>query len=145
MDNFLEVINQWTVDTRETIDDILQTIVIMVGESVVTLSPVDTGRFRGNWQLSIDAPSTSSLVRYDQDGHVTLADITSKAKTFTAGQVAYIQNHVLYGNDLEYGLYNGPTSKVTDEGFSRQAPAGMVRVTEAQFLEIVAEAVRKHK
>lgn len=144
MGNFLETIEQWVDDTKQTIDNILQDVVFMVGESVVTLSPVDTGRFRGNWQLSIDSTASSSLVRYDQDGHTTLAEIKSTAKTFTAGQVAYIQNHVLYGNDLEWGLYNGPTQKVTEEGFSTQAPAGMVRVTEAQFLEIVAAAVRKN-
>lgn len=144
MGNFLETVERWVDDTNQTIDHILQDIVIMVGESVVTLSPVDTGRFRGNWQLSINSSSNASLVRYDQSGHTTIAGIKSIARTFTAGQVAYIQNHVLYGNDLEWGLYNGPTQKVTDEGFSTQAPAGMVRVTEAQFLEIVAAAVRKN-
>lgn len=145
MADFMDVINEWIEETEYKVDEVLQTIVIKVGESVVRLSPVDTGRFRGNWQLSIDSGSTSSLVRYDQTGQSTINEIASKANTFTAGQVAYIQNHVLYGNDLEYGLYSGPTQKVTEEGFSRQAPAGMVRITELQFASIVAEAVRLHK
>lgn len=142
MADFMDVINEWVEHTETVMDDILQTIVFKVGESVVRLSPVDTGRFRGNWQLSIDSTPGSSLVRYDKDGQSTINEIASRANSFTAGQVAYIQNHVLYGNDLEYGLYNGPTSKVTDEGFSRQAPSGMVRITEMQFDSIVAEAVR---
>lgn len=142
MADFMDVINEWVEHTETVMDDILQTIVFKVGESVVRLSPVDTGRFRGNWQLSIDSTANSSLVRYDKDGQSTINEIASRANSFTAGQVAYIQNHVLYGNDLEYGLYNGPTSKVTDEGFSRQAPSGMVRITEMQFDSIVAEAVR---
>lgn len=142
MADFLDTINRWVEETETRVDDILQTIVIKVGESVVRLSPVDTGRFRGNWQLTIDSLAGSSLLRYDQDGQSTINEIASKANSFTAGQVAYIQNHVLYGDDLEWGNYNGPTAKVTDEGFSRQAPSGMVRVTEAEFMNIVNEAVR---
>lgn len=141
MDNFLDVINQWVENTETKIDNVLQTIVFKVGESLVTLSPVDTGRFKANWQLGIDAGSANSFNSFDQSGTSTIAEIASKAKTFTAGQVAYIQNHVLYGYDLEYGTYNGPTQKVTDQGFSRQAPHGMVRVTEARFTEIVNEAL----
>lgn len=142
MANFEDIINQWVEDVESKVDDILQTITIKVGESLITLSPVDTGRFRANWQLGVDSGTTSSLNRFDQNGQSTLAELASKANSFTAGQVAYIQNHVTYGYDLEYGTYRGPTQKVTDEGFSRQAPAGMLRVTEARFTEIVNEAIR---
>lgn len=145
MANFLDTINEWVEATEKRIDETLQTITIKVGESVIMLSPVDTGRFRGNWQLTIDSTSANSLVRYDQDGSSTLAMLAAKANSFTAGQVAYIQNHVLYGHDLEWGTYNGPTQKVTAEGFSTQAPAGMVRVTEADFIRIVNDAVRIHR
>lgn len=145
MVDFMDVVNEWIEDTEQRIDDCLQTIVFKLGESVVTLSPVDTGRFKGNWQLSIDSTSSASLMREDPEGVAALADIARKVNTFTAGQVAYIQNHVLYGYDLEYGTYRGPTAKVTDEGFSRQAPNGMLRITEAKFARIVNEAVALHR
>ena len=142
MVDFADAINEWVEETQSHIDNALQTMVLLIGRSVVTLSPVDTGRFRGNWQLSIDETIDNSLVRYDPEGTQTLNDIARTANRFTAGQVAYIQNHVLYGNDLEHGLYNGPTAKVTEQGYSRQAPAGMVQVTEAKFLKIVEQAVK---
>jgi hypothetical protein len=142
MADFMSVIEGWQADTEERVDSILQKTTIMIGESLVMLTPVDTGRLRGNWQLTIDRTSNNSLIRYDQDGQSTINDIATDAKTFTAGQMAYIQNHVLYGNDIEWGLYNGPTAKVTDEGFSRQAPQGIVRITEMEFLRIVNDAVR---
>lgn len=132
-DNFLDTINKWIEETEETIDEILQTIVIMVGQSVVTLSPVDTGLFKGNWQLSIDEGTTSSLLREDKEGFETMADIAKRVNTFTAGQIAYIQNHVLYGYDLEYGS----SAQARD-------PDGMVRVTAVKFLKIVDDAVRLH-
>lgn len=145
MANFFDVVSEWIEETEVKMDDILQTIIIQVGTMVVRLSPVDTGRFRANWQLSIDAELGSSTTAFDQDGQSTINLIASKANSFTAGQVAYIQNNVLYGHDLEWGLYNGPTQKVTAEGFSTQAPNGMVRVTEAEFMNIVNEAIRLHQ
>lgn len=132
MDNFMDVINGWIEETEQKIDDTLQTIVLKLGETVITLSPVDTGRFKGNWQLSIDSTASSSLLREDPDGYTTLADMARKVNSFTAGQVAYIQNHVLYGYDLEYGS-------------SKQAPDGVVRITAARFARIVNEAVLLHK
>lgn len=132
MDNFMDVINGWIEETEEKIDDILQTIVLKIGNSVVTLSPVDTGRFKGNWQLAIDSTTSASLLREDPEGYATLADMARTVNSFTAGQIAYIQNHVLYGYDLEYGS-------------SKQAPDGVVRVTEARFLSIVNEAALLHK
>lgn len=141
MANFEDVINQWVEETQVKIDDILQDIVILIGKNVITLSPVDTGLFKGNWQLSIDSGSSGATGRLDPSGSSALSEMSSKVKSFTAGQVAYIQNHLDYGYDLEYGTYNGPTPKVTEEGFSRQAPEGMLRITEARFLNIVAEAI----
>ena len=129
MAEFIDVINEWIDSTETKLDDILQTIVIQVGRDVVTLSPVKTGLFKGNWQLSIDSGATSSLLRQDPEGNETLSDIARKANSFTAGQVAYIQNHILYGYDLEYGS-------------SIQAPEGIVRITAAKFNQIVEEAVR---
>jgi len=132
MDNFMDIISTWVEETEQNIDDILQTIVMKIGKTVVTLSPVDTGRFKGNWQLSIDTGSSASLLREDPDGYATLSDMSRTVNSFTAGQIAYIQNHVLYGYDLEYGS-------------SKQAPDGVVRITAARFAGIVNEAVLLHK
>lgn len=132
MDNFEDQIARFIEETQQKVDDVLQTIVIQIGRTLVTLSPVDTGRFKGNWQLSIDVGTNASLLRQDPNGYATIADIASTANRFTAGQVAYIQNHLLYGNDLEYGS-------------SRQAPDGVLRVTEMRFRRIVDEAIRLHK
>lgn len=132
MVDFMDAINTWIEETEQKIDDALQTIVLKLGETVVTLSPVDTGRFKGNWQLSIDSTTSASLLRQDPDGYATLADMAKKVNSFTAGQIAYLQNHVLYGHDLEYGS-------------SKQAPDGVVRITAMRFHRIVEEAVLLHK
>ena len=128
---FEDVINRWVEEVEDDVKSILQTIVFRIGREVVTLSPVDTGRFKGNWQLTIGSPATGSLLRYDETGGIVLSDMQRVVRTLTPGQVAYIQNTVEYGYDLEYGS-------------SQQAPDGMVRITEAKFAILVNEAVRLH-
>ncbi len=140
--DFTKAMDQWTKQVSLKMDNIFKDVVILVGESVVRISPVDTGLFRGNWQLTVDGEESSELNRLDPTGGAALASITSRAQGLKAGQIAYILNHLEYGYDLEYGTYNGPTAKVTEQGFSRQAPEGMVRVTEARFISIVEEAIR---
>jgi len=130
---FEDVINRWVEEVEDDVKSILQTIVFRIGREVVTLSPVDTGRFKGNWQLTIGSPATGSLLRYDESGGITLSDMSRVVRTLSPGQVAYIQNTVAYGYDLEHGS-------------SKQAPYGIVNVTtsEGKFKQIVNEAVRLH-
>ncbi|MDU9393223.1 hypothetical protein [Pseudomonas sp. zfem002] len=89
------------------------------------------GRFRGNWQFSIDSPATGELDRVDRSGNETIAQLKAQVAALTIGQTAYIVNNLIYAVPLEYG-------------HSTQAPAGMVRVTLANFQRIVDEAIRKN-
>ncbi|WP_281211794.1 hypothetical protein [Pseudomonas fulva] len=89
------------------------------------------GRFRGNWQFSIDSPATEELDRIDPSGSETIAALLSQVQALTIGQTAYVVNNLPYAIPLEYG-------------HSTQAPAGMVRVTLANFQRIVDEAIRNN-
>lgn len=124
-------IDNFVNETLQAIDNTLQEIVIKIGDSLVYLTPVLTGRLRGNWQLTLGAPSNQSLVRYDKDGGVTMRDLESKAALFTAGQVAYIVNNLTYAEKIE-------------KGGSRKSTY-MVFLTEARFETIIAEAIRNNK
>ena len=72
------------------------------------------GRARGNWQCTIGAP----FVGEDDSGSVIKAQ---NAIPRRAGSVVYLTNNVPYIGALEYDFH------------SRQAPAGMVRVSVALF------------
>lgn len=87
------------------------------------------GRFRGNWQLSYRGFPTRQLDRIDPTGAETMADGAAKLAGFTAGPPIFIVNNLPYGPRLEY------------EAWSSQAPAGMVRITVAEFQQIMAEEV----
>ena len=129
---FAESLAAFAEQAKEAIDDVFREVVIDIGTSVIRLSPVDTGRFKGNWQFTVGAPSNQSIDTFDKAGHETIATLVSEVSKLEAGQVAYIVNNLVYGVPLEYG-------------HSDQAPAGMVQITLARFQQIVEEAIRNNQ
>lgn len=83
---------------------------------VVMKSPVDTGRFRGNWTISLNAPDLSVTDGVDPSGGATITRGSSVITGMREPQVIYVSNNLPYAQRLE-------------EGSSKQAPAGMVAVT----------------
>ncbi|QAY93648.1 hypothetical protein [Pseudomonas sp. ACM7] len=90
------------------------------------------GRFRGNWQFSIDIPADGVLDQIDPSGNVSIAVLRTQVQSLTIGQTAYLVNNLPYAVPLEYG-------------HSKQAPGGMVRITLARFQQIVDEAIRNNQ
>lgn len=131
--SFAESLAAFAEQTKEAIDDVFREVVIEIGTSVIRLSPVDTGRFKGNWQFTVGAPSSQSLDTFDKSGHETIATLVSEVSKLEAGQVAYIVNNLVYGVPLEYGHSQ------------KKAPSGMVQITLARFQQIVEEAIRNNQ
>ncbi|WP_445572167.1 HK97 gp10 family phage protein [Pseudomonas sp. E102] len=123
---------EFAAQAKGAIDASLREIIIELGGSLIRMSPVDTGRFRGNWHLSIDVVESVTFDDPDPNGQEAMAALVSAVSDFTAGQAAYIINNLPYAIPLEYG-------------HSNQAPQGMVRVTLARFQQIVNEAIRNNQ
>lgn len=85
------------------------------------------GMFRGNWILQIASAPTTKIDRVDPSGSAAIAAANAALATFSAGPTVYISNLLPYGMRLEY------------EAWSKQAPAGMVRVSIAEWQGIVNE------
>ena len=79
----------------------------------VQRTPVDTGRARGNWQLTANRTTDAVLDKLDPTG--VALDVSELQRTTPFGFVA-IQNALPYIQRLE-------------EGWSRQAPAGMLSLS----------------
>jgi hypothetical protein len=114
---------------RERADRAIRELMIRLGTNVVYRSPVKTGHFRGNWQLGIGVAPTSELKVTDAAGSETVSKITAAIPEDAGGKVYYLRNNVPYGPRLE-------------EGWSAQAPAGIVGLAVAEFQTYVDEAVR---
>jgi hypothetical protein len=110
--------------------------------SVNYKSPVDTGRFRGNWNVSYAAPDLT--VTDNTDTSRAEREI-AKVDTLPVGGIIYLCNSLPYARTLEYGLYPNPPKSPTGKtqgGYSRQAPQGMVRITALEFNDYVQKALR---
>lgn len=128
--SFARQLQQFRDETLDTMDEVFRRVMIEIGTTVIRLSPVDTGRFRGNWQFTVDAPASASLDNYDPDGHETIAKLVAEVQHLSYGQTAYLVNNLIYAIPLEYG-------------HSDQAPKGMVRITRDRFQQIVEQAVQE--
>ena len=83
---------------------------------IIKASPVDTGRFRGNWQASVNTPKVTQLKRKDRTGTSTITAVNNVLEKFSMGQTFYLTNNLPYARRLEYGSH------------SKQAPNGFLRI-----------------
>ena len=105
---------------------------LQLQSSMIEMSPVDTGRFRGNWQCGIgsinanagDAPHSDALGR-----------TVAKLPEWKVGKTIWLTNSLPYAHVLEFGRENGKPG-------SMQAPNGMVRITVQNYATALAAAAR---
>lgn len=150
---------KWTIDLskyaelqKKKIKDIRKSFVFQLYSSIVQKTPVDTGRARANWDVTIKTPSTSQTkstkVKFANKHQLPKAD--NDESFFIANNLPYIET-------LEYGLYPDPVKrgswdknkkmyvKKSQGGFSKQAPNGMVGVTVASADDYMDIAIRENK
>jgi hypothetical protein len=133
MASFNLTIDTWVNDVTKSMENIFKEIVIDLGESLVTMTPVLTGRLRGNWIMTINSPATNSLIRYDTDGGTTIADIIDGAMSLSLGDVAYIVNNLTYSELIE------------DGGSQFKAPEGMLIATADKFEFLLIDIIERNK
>lgn len=144
--SFASDVEAYAKKAGASLDETSRAIVLDLFGKIIKDTPADTGRARGNWQTTIGAPANGEVSRTGEDG--ALAEINSAAASFGAGKVIYLTNNLPYIWSLEYGGYGtgpGATEKTTRDGYSIQAPYGMVRVGVARIQSIVAKAARDNK
>lgn len=117
---------------REDARDFVQAVNIELFRSIVLDTPVDKGRLQGNWQTTVDIPASGELDRTGKGG--PLADITT---TLRGIGLFWLTNNLPYAPVAEFGEWPHATEKTTPDGFSVQAPAGMVRKNAARIGQIL--------
>jgi hypothetical protein len=103
-----------------------------VGDAVYWKNPAPKGyvggHFRANWQLGAGSKLAGELAGVDPSGTATVATIIAKVPADASGKVYWLSNNVPYARRIE-------------DGWSRQAPEGLVSLTAVMFRQIVNEAV----
>ena len=133
---FNESVDAWINAVENGLDDVIEIFGGKVQEALVKASPVDTGRFRGNWQITANNPPLYALNNYDRDGADTIAEGKRALYAIMRGGGAvrsiYFSNMLIYANALEYG-------------HSKQAPAGVVGIVAARLRSFMAQAIRESR
>lgn len=122
-------VKKWVDKTEGNLDLVVRKIALDMFRQIVIMSPVDTGRFKGNWQVAIGSVPTGTLTLNDKSGTATISRITAATLGLKAGQVITLVNNLAYARRLEYG-------------YSKQAPGGMVRLTVTRFGAVVSQAAQ---
>lgn len=132
-------------------EKVVRKVALDLQTSVAYKTPVDDGRLRGNWQLSVGEPASGELGKEgaNQSGLVnsTLAKGRTQANAYQSGQTIWIVNNLPYAAVVEYGQFGKPPGSAngpkTAGGFSTQAPKGMRDLTVQEFKDFVSDQVRK--
>ena len=115
--------------TGARMDTVVRKVTLELFKRVVLRSPVDTGRFRGAWEVMIGGAVVKggTIPALDKTGASTILAAATAVRSIQAGQQATILNRLPYGPRLE-------------DGWSKQAPAGMVALALVEFSGIVSVA-----
>lgn len=128
-------------EAPDYLEKTVRRVVIEIGNRCVLRSPVGDatywksapppgytgGRFRANWQHGLNFIPTVFTDAVDKSGNSTLAAIASAVALGNAVGVHYITNNLPYAERIE-------------NGWSRQAPQGIVGRVELEFPAIVRKA-----
>jgi hypothetical protein len=131
MKSFSAAVKAWGIDALKRVDKVRRASALEVFMLTIYATPVDTGRLRGNWQTAINSPKTSHITRLDKAGGEAVAEAMANLGSMV--DVVYMTNSLPYAEKIEY------------EGYSRQAPNGMVRVSAAKWQRIVQEKAKAYQ
>lgn len=104
--------------TGDQFTDFYRRLALGLLQKIVMATPVDTGRARGNWQVTITTPPRREVDGWQ--GRDPIVAGTNTISQLRSLRVVYIANHVPYIVYLE-------------RGSSRRAPQGMVAAALANF------------
>lgn len=142
--SFAVDLRKFAEKAKERADEAVGAVVISIAAELDRRSPVGDaafwiskpppgyvgGRFRANWQLGVGTIPQGERNAVDPSGTVALPAIRAAIPDDAAGKVYFLANNVPYAQRLE-------------NGWSRQAPQGLVGLTAQRFQQIVKEAVER--
>jgi hypothetical protein len=144
MGQFSDQVAAFAEKTGKKLDTVHKEVAVELFRRLIFRSPVGNpaiwkhpvkgyvgGRFRANWQVGVDKVGTQ-VDQVDAGGSATLAKGVSAIRATAAGLPIWMTNSLPYSVRLE-------------QGWSQQAPAGVVGVTVVEFRQVIAEVLARTK
>lgn len=111
-------------------ENVVRGTLLAMTSKIIKRSPVDTGRFRNNWNASFGAPDGTMSTSTDPSGTKAQSNAAKLLMNFDMGKTFYLTNNLPYSLRLEYG-------------YSKQSPSGMVRLTASEFDQEIKKQAAK--
>lgn len=121
-------------------EKIVRGTLLKLSERIIKRSPVGNpstwkkprkgyvgGRFRNNWQASVNSMNLTANESPDSDGSASMIKAKRVTDSLEMGSTFYLSNNLPYAQRLEYG-------------WSKQAPSGMLRLSVAELQARMNEA-----
>lgn len=120
--SFSAQIGNYSDTTKKSLQNVRRGVTIKLFSAVILDTPVDTGRLRGNWQMTEEVPASGNLDTTDKSGGTTVQKSTAGIVATTGNNPVFLTNNLAYAERIEF------------EGWSHtKAPQGMVRKNVVRF------------
>ncbi len=137
-------LSKFAAKAKDNMDAVVRKTVLDIGARIVEKSPVGDatlwqsppppgyvgGRFRANWQYAFASVPVGDLPDIDPTGAMSISRISTGLNSAPGAGIHYLCNNLPYAKRLE-------------DGWSSQAPAGMVGLTVLEFQAVVKKAAGK--
>lgn len=123
MTTFALDLNKAIEKAKDQAELAVKKITLDLFKNVIMKSPVDTGRFRANWNSAIGQADYSTSEATDKSGAQSVNRAASTVAQYKLSESSmFLTNNLPYAGVLEFGRANGKPG-------SMQAPNGMVRLS----------------
>ena len=130
MSKFTLDVQAFIAKAKKNPETVMRSVSLKLFSAIIKASPVDTGRFRGNWQTTGVTPATGLVAGVDPTGNKAVNSAATFITNAPGWNTFTLTNNLPYAERLEYG-------------WSKQAPVGMVRVNIARFQQLINEEAAK--
>lgn len=142
MGSFTLDVRAFVEKTKKNNETVMRQVSFKLFSAIIKASPVDTGRFRMNWQATYSTPATGVINSFDPTGSAAIGAMSTVVLNNPFWFDFVLTNNLPYANVIEYGGYPGDGPN-TSGGYSRQAPQGVVRVNMVRFQQLLDEEAAK--
>ena len=131
LDNVKKAIRKTKVNANRDI----KSMYILGLRTIIKATPVDEGRARNNWFLTVGSPTELSGRSAVKGGNGSHRSVSEVMPNWVINKKIFFTNNMPYIETLEYGGYPTPSKgKKTSGGYSNQlrpfkSPKGWVRAT----------------
>lgn len=130
MSKFTLDIQAFVAKAKKNPETVMRSVSLKLFSAIIKASPVDTGRFRGNWQTTGVTPATGLVAGVDPTGNKAVNSAATFITNAPGWDTFTLTNNLPYAERLEYG-------------WSKQAPTGIVRVNVIRFQQLINEEAAK--